>query len=211
MVFDDEYSCIRLFDPHLAWRDENSEIRDCRLRPLLEPVRDRPLEFLVDGVVSTVFRGTRSADETILHPTDGELRESLFHLGAPIIVELRSRNFNCGHADSRIQRIQERVVELSLPGQLHRLLSDRSFLIDFQRHHWQLGRNYRFHWASPYLFLLNEAADRQESRLRCPPSACCRELESSSRVPGSESRHRVYCFSTLPWTCSPPARASTCR
>src|SRR6516162_6908685 len=34
--------------------------------------------------------------------------------------------------------------------------------------------------------------DRQEPRRRCPPSACCRELESSSRVPGSESRHRVY-------------------
>src|SRR6266545_4704751 len=44
-----------------------------------------------------------------------------------------------------------------------------------------------------------------------PSSACCRELESSSRVPGSESRHRVVLllrclglYSELP--DSPPFR-----
>src|SRR5262245_36873810 len=100
MIFDDEHPYILVLDPHLAGRNEDSKIGDRRLRPLLKPLRDRPFEFLVDGIITAVLRGTRSADEPVLDSTDGKPSQSLFHLGAPIVIELRARNFNGGDTNS---------------------------------------------------------------------------------------------------------------
>ena len=83
MILNDEHACILVLDPHFAGRNQNPKVRDRRLGPLLEPLRDRPFEFLVDGVIPAVFCGTRRADEPIFDSTDGEPGQSLFYLGAP--------------------------------------------------------------------------------------------------------------------------------
>src|ERR1019366_2277310 len=166
-----------------------------------ETLGDWFLELLADGVVSAVLRRARGTDEAILHPTHSKLRQSLFHLGTPIVVEFCARDFDSGHTDSRIQGVQESVFELSLPGHLHRLLSDRSFLIDFQRQHWQLGLNYRFHWPSPYLFVLNgQQTDRSAvSGAISPPAAVNLNQVLGARL-GEPSPGCCTCYAAFVFT-----------
>ena len=66
MVFDHQHVDGRLLDHDLAVGNQNAEVRDGSLRPLLEPFGDQFLVLGVDGIELSVFGRTAGADETIL-------------------------------------------------------------------------------------------------------------------------------------------------
>src|SRR5208337_747491 len=49
-IGNDEHTCLGLLHHYLAGRDENSEVDDRRLRPMLKPLGDRPAVLLVHKV-----------------------------------------------------------------------------------------------------------------------------------------------------------------
>src|SRR6202035_3815517 len=54
-IGDDEHTCLGFLHHHLAGRNEDSEIDNRRLRPVLKPIGDRPAVLLVDKVELTLL------------------------------------------------------------------------------------------------------------------------------------------------------------
>src|SRR5208282_4030691 len=55
VIGDDEHTCLGFLHHHLAGRDEDSEINNRRLRPVLKPLGDGPAVFLVHKVELTLL------------------------------------------------------------------------------------------------------------------------------------------------------------
>ena len=60
-IGNDEHTCLGLLHHHLAGRDENSEVDDRRLRPMLKPLGDGPAVLLVHKVELALLCRTAGA------------------------------------------------------------------------------------------------------------------------------------------------------
>src|SRR5215471_11794544 len=57
-----EHARIGLLHHHLAGRDEDPEVNNCRLRPVLEPLGNRPAVLPIHKVELAFLCGTAGAD-----------------------------------------------------------------------------------------------------------------------------------------------------
>ena len=104
MIFDHQHVDVRLLDHDLAVGNQNAEVRDGSLRPLLEPFGDQFLVLGVDGIELSVFGRTAGADETILPAFVAHAHQDLADPGLLVRVQKAARYLHREDADLRMNR-----------------------------------------------------------------------------------------------------------
>src|ERR1022692_228565 len=104
MIFDHQHVDVRLLDHDLAVGNQNAEVGDGSLRPLLEPFGDQFLVLGVDGIKLSVFGRTAGADETILPAFVAHAHQDLADPGLLVCVQKAARYLHREDANLRMNR-----------------------------------------------------------------------------------------------------------
>src|SRR6202158_33324 len=79
-IGDDEHTCLGFLHHHLAGRDEDTEIDNRRLRPVLKPLGDGLAVFLVDKVELALLCRAACPDQLVVNPVPNEPGEGVLDL-----------------------------------------------------------------------------------------------------------------------------------
>src|SRR5580704_3627776 len=79
-IGDDEHTRLGFLHHHLAGRDEDPEIDNRRLRPMLKPLGDCPAVLLVDKVELALLCRAACPDQFVVNPVPNEPGEGVLDL-----------------------------------------------------------------------------------------------------------------------------------
>ena len=79
-IGDDEHTCLGFLHHHLAGRDEDPEIDNRRLRPMLKPLGDGPAVLLVHKVELALLCRAACPDQFVVNPVPNEPGEGVLDL-----------------------------------------------------------------------------------------------------------------------------------
>src|SRR5580704_7568643 len=79
-IGNDEHTCLGFLHHHLAGRDEDAEIYNRRLRPMLKPLGDDPAVLLVDKLELALLRRAACPDQFVVNPVPNEPGEGVLDL-----------------------------------------------------------------------------------------------------------------------------------
>src|SRR5258707_1817743 len=79
-IGDDEHTCLGFLHHHLAGRNEDSEINNRRLRPVLRPLGDGPTVLLVHKVELALLCRAACPDQLVVNPVPNEPGQGVLDL-----------------------------------------------------------------------------------------------------------------------------------
>src|SRR5260370_27275188 len=79
-IGDDEHTCLGFLHHHLAGRDEDAEIDNRRLRPMLKPLGDGPAVLLVHKVEFALLCRAACPDQFVVNSVPNEPGECVLDL-----------------------------------------------------------------------------------------------------------------------------------
>src|ERR1700722_15908163 len=110
-IGNDEHTCLRLLHHHPAGGDENAEVDNRRLRPMLKPLGDDPAMLVVDKVELSLLCRAACPDQLVVNPVPNEPSESVLDLRLLVVVERLRRHVHTRYLDSGIEHAEQRVLE----------------------------------------------------------------------------------------------------
>src|SRR5579864_8917105 len=79
-IGDDEHTSLGFLHHHLAGRDEDPEIDNRRLRPMLKPLGDCPAVLLVDKIELALLCRAACPDQFVVNPVPNQTRQGVLDL-----------------------------------------------------------------------------------------------------------------------------------
>ncbi|MGA9128793.1 MAG: hypothetical protein WB425_11705 [Terracidiphilus sp.] len=144
MILDNNDAEVRLLYHQLAIGDQDREVHDRCLRPMLKAFSNRLCMRLIDEVELAVLRRTACTNQFVLHSTKRELCHAVLDHRLLVWCQLR-RYTHARYSDAGIELREELSLERVLPAQFAGLAGHFSSHIDLQLKN-ELGFNCRVLW-----------------------------------------------------------------
>src|SRR3984893_12882339 len=196
-IGDDEHTSLGFLHHHLAGRDENPEIDNRRLRPVLKPLSDGPAVLLVDKVELALLCRAACPDQFVVNPVPNEPGEGVLDLRFFVIVERLIRHVHTRYLDSGIEHAQQRVLEWI---KIVQTRCDPSVAVDLKileligRDSVVLRLGIFRHFYSPYLFVPGGRKELRSLRDRKLSRSCLAPISGSAGPRPSSEKASVSTF-----------------
>src|SRR6185312_2001857 len=170
MVFNYEHRGFRLMDNHLTGGNQNAEIDDGCLWPVLKAFRNCKAMGLVAEVELTVLRRTACPDQFVIDVLELEVCHRILDQGLLIRIKRLLGHVHDSNFDPRIQHIEKSVLKRSF--QVREPLGHVALRIDIQRNNLSdrkfARRTHRF-----CSFSFARVARQRQKELCCPQALRC--------------------------------------